>query len=161
MNAATVTAHRDELVAQVERLKAERELLVDALDHIQRTCHGSRTQTRRLRWIALRAKCAIEGNDEWRVADVPVNDPMIEKLREIIKGVFPIAKAELSSLVSGYTTPADQKAGLTAEQLIETIDERGVHSDAVALRQFLLDARRNVPELNVQELNAGEPWVHL
>lgn len=151
----------NQLRDRIEQLKGEREQLVDALDHIMRTCAGSRTQTRRLRWIAVRCRSAIDGNDDWKSVDVPVNDPMIEQLRELIARIFPIAKAELSQLVSGYTTPADQRAGLTAEALIETIDENGVHEDAVVLRKFLLDARRIVPQLNIAELNKGEPWVQL
>jgi hypothetical protein len=37
------------------------ELLVDALDHISRTARGSRTNTRRLRWIEKRAEMAVNG----------------------------------------------------------------------------------------------------
>jgi len=51
-------------------LKAEREELIDALDHISRTAKASATQTRRLRWIAHRADSAIQGED-WRDIDLP------------------------------------------------------------------------------------------
>ena len=43
---------------------------VDALDHIMRVASATRQQTRRSRWIAHRAKCALEGGD-WREMDLP------------------------------------------------------------------------------------------
>lgn len=43
--------------------------LRDALDHIWRVARASRTQTRRLRWIAERARCAIEAED-WKAVDL-------------------------------------------------------------------------------------------
>ena len=45
----------------------------DALDHIMRVAKASRTQTRRLRWIAERARCALEGGEDWREMDLPRN----------------------------------------------------------------------------------------
>lgn len=45
--------------------------LKNALQHILKVCDASRTQTRRLRWIGLRADCAIRGTDEWRTEDLP------------------------------------------------------------------------------------------
>lgn len=51
--------------------KAYIEELVDALDHIMRVAKASRTQTRRLRWIAERARCAIDGGEDWRELDLP------------------------------------------------------------------------------------------
>jgi hypothetical protein len=56
---------------EFQELKAQNELLIDALDHINRTTKGSRTQTRRLRWISLRAESAINGDDKWRESDLP------------------------------------------------------------------------------------------
>ena len=51
--------------------KAYIEELVDAVDHIMRVAKASRTQTRRLRWIAERARCALDGSDDWREMDLP------------------------------------------------------------------------------------------
>ena len=51
--------------------KAEAGDLRDALSHIRHTAESSRSQTRRLRWIALRADCALRGTDEWRTEDLP------------------------------------------------------------------------------------------
>lgn len=45
----------------------------DALDHIMRVAKASRTQTRRLRWIESRARCALEGGEDWRDIDLPKN----------------------------------------------------------------------------------------
>lgn len=44
---------------------------VDALDHIMRTARRSRTQSRRLRWIEARARCALEGGEDWKALDLP------------------------------------------------------------------------------------------
>lgn len=44
---------------------------VDALDHIMRTARRSRTQSRRLRWIEARARCALEGGEDWKELDLP------------------------------------------------------------------------------------------
>ena len=60
--------HLDDLIEQQQKRIAE---LVDALDHIARVANSSRTQSRRDRWICLRANCAISSSDEWRTADLP------------------------------------------------------------------------------------------
>ncbi|MNO15121.1 hypothetical protein D3C76_47790 [compost metagenome] len=44
-----------------DRLEAENKALREALHHIRKTCEQSRTETRRLRWIAQRAQWAIDG----------------------------------------------------------------------------------------------------
>ncbi len=44
-------------------------VLASALDHIAKTAERSRSQTRRLRWIAMRANFALEGR-EYRDIDV-------------------------------------------------------------------------------------------
>lgn len=44
---------------------------VDALDHIMRVARKSRTQSRRLRWIEARARCALEGGEDWKDLDLP------------------------------------------------------------------------------------------
>ena len=44
--------------------------LSDALDHISRVALKSATLTRRLRWIAGRADCALNGTD-WKDLDLP------------------------------------------------------------------------------------------
>lgn len=46
----------------------EIECLRDALDHIRRTALASRTQTRRLRWIAGRAQSALNDDNNWMMA---------------------------------------------------------------------------------------------
>jgi len=52
-------------------LKEINEILIDALDHIARTSRGSRTQTRRSRWIVARAESAVNMNDDWMDIDLP------------------------------------------------------------------------------------------
>jgi len=46
---------------------------VDALDHIMRVANASRTQTRRLRWIAARCADALGLGGDWREIDLPKN----------------------------------------------------------------------------------------
>jgi len=49
------------------------ELLRDALDHIAKTCHQSRQQSRRIRWIEARANGALEGKPyDAKLLDLPI-----------------------------------------------------------------------------------------
>ncbi|MBN3848684.1 hypothetical protein G3N58_17905 [Paraburkholderia sp. Ac-20342] len=57
-----------------ESIMAEVAELRDALDHIARVARNSRQQTRRVRWIQLRAEGALNGTDEWRTVELPRND---------------------------------------------------------------------------------------
>lgn len=70
-SARTYQHRADRLQRTIDGLEnADMAELVDALDHIARACRASRTQTRRIRWIEHRAKCALEGGD-WRDVDLP------------------------------------------------------------------------------------------
>jgi hypothetical protein len=53
----------------------DQEMMRDALDHIVRVCKQSTNQTRRTRWIQLRAECALglKPSSQWRNADLPKN----------------------------------------------------------------------------------------
>jgi len=55
------------------------ELLRDALDHIAKTCHQSRQQSRRIRWIEARANGALEG----KMYDAKLVELPLEVDREI------------------------------------------------------------------------------
>lgn len=92
------------------------ETLVDALDHIARVCRGSRTQTRRIRWIEMRARCAIEGGQDWREAEIPKTDPTLEALRGMIEGIYPVARMAIKFLeqYEPDDLDADQAADLKA-----------------------------------------------
>lgn len=57
-----------------EQIMAEVAELRDALDHIARVARKSRSQTRRIRWIRLRAEGALKGTDEWRTVELPRDD---------------------------------------------------------------------------------------
>lgn len=57
--------------AALKKCESCNEDLADALDHIIRVCRASRTQTRRTRWIAERAQCAIDGTADWKDLDLP------------------------------------------------------------------------------------------
>ncbi|MDN7179055.1 hypothetical protein M0D69_13740 [Caballeronia sp. SEWSISQ10-4 2] len=54
-------------------LQAENKALRGALEHIERTASRSREQSRRVRWIELRANGALTGSTEWRTLDLPKN----------------------------------------------------------------------------------------
>jgi hypothetical protein len=78
--------------------RTEAEQLADALDalrHIIKACKASCTQTRRIRWIALRAADGINGTVHSQRTDLPKKAPeSFESLHmEIVK-----LKAELSAL---------------------------------------------------------------
>lgn len=60
-------------------------VMANALDHIARTAKASRSQTRRIRWIQLRAEMALSGN-EYRDIDIDlprkVTDVTQERLQK-------------------------------------------------------------------------------
>jgi acyl-CoA hydrolase len=68
----------------IEQAREEAAEYVDALDHIMRVANASRTQTRRLRWIAERARCALEGGD-WRELDLPRSGKSYEQKYKELK----------------------------------------------------------------------------
>ncbi len=45
----------------------------DALDHIERIARMSHQMSKRVYWIAQRAKSAIDGDEKWREFDYPRN----------------------------------------------------------------------------------------
>lgn len=58
------------------------ENLIDALDHIMRVTRQASTMTKRLKFIELRAKSALENTDDWREYDYPTNrEPTMKRLR--------------------------------------------------------------------------------
>jgi len=65
---------------------AEGRRLRDALDHIRRTCHHSRTQTRRLRWISRRADLALRGEPfTFDATTEPVKAPSVPALENQLR----------------------------------------------------------------------------
>ena len=56
-----------------EQQKEYLDRCVDALDHIMRMARASRVTSKRLSWIGNRAESAINGNEDWRSAPLPVN----------------------------------------------------------------------------------------
>lgn len=59
------------------------ELMRDALDHIAKTCHQSRQQSRRIRWIEARANGALEGKPyDAKLLELPVEvDREIDRMK--------------------------------------------------------------------------------
>ena len=54
------------------------ELMRDALDHIERVARNSRTQSRRDRWIEVRARYALEGR-RFNMDDMPQYPKMMNR----------------------------------------------------------------------------------
>lgn len=160
---AQVDAARARDDSTLQHVLRDRERMRDALEHIANVCAGSRTSTRRLRWIATRCKSAVDDDEKWRDVDLPVVDPLVEKLRELLRQIFPIAAAELAALVDNHTTLVDEeeRKGATFEELLESIPEPAVVEDCRTLREFLQGTRRNVPEINIEALRAGGDWIEL
>lgn len=65
-----------------ERMKPRFKVLRNALDHIANVARGSRGQSRRNRWIELRALGALNGNDDWRTVDLPKNGEGVRRRLE-------------------------------------------------------------------------------
>lgn len=54
-----------------EAIREQNEDMRDTLDHIIRVCRQSRMQSRRIRWIADRARCGLDGTTHWKCLDLP------------------------------------------------------------------------------------------
>ncbi len=84
--------------------KTELEICQDALDHIMRICRQSDMQTKRLRWIEVRARCALEGGTDWREYDYPKNrDRDRNRLRRKIAQLQAITSEMLALLREAHT----------------------------------------------------------
>lgn len=70
---------------------------VDALDHIARVCRGSNTQTRRIRWLKVRAESGLTGSEDFR-RSIPSTDDTVANLREMIELVFPFVRDAAAGL---------------------------------------------------------------
>lgn len=91
-----------------ETVETRLEDALDALDHIKRVCDGSRTQTRRIQWIKLRAESGITGDSSWQSVDLPSssNNSLIVKnaklkaekaeLLEALEDIHAEAKSEFA-----------------------------------------------------------------
>ncbi len=67
--------------------------MVDALDHIMRVTRQASTMTKRLKFVELRAKSALENTDEWQDYDYPTNrEPTIKRMRVRAQGAEALLK---------------------------------------------------------------------
>lgn len=144
----------EQLAQKLHEARETIERQTDALDHIQRVCAGSRTQTRRIRWIAVRCKSAIDADEKWRDADVPKMDPLVESLRDAVKMIYPVAKAELAALLEAYA-PAEI-ASESDKEVIDAIakEEPLVADDCTRLVEFLDLGKQLVPAIHFAERKA-------
>lgn len=99
----------------VREMNAEAwEEVIDALDHIARVCRGSRTSSRRIRWIEQRAQCAIDGSRDWRELDLPKMDPRVSRLEDLIRTIRPHVAHYRFSIENDVADQLDQFLSKTA-----------------------------------------------
>lgn len=109
--------------------------MVDALDHIFRVARSGRTNSRRDRWIAERARCAIEGGRDWRDINIPKIDPRIRKAEKQIADILPHVQNYIEAI-----READSIDGVIEDQ--EVIDELDELESFVAFANRLPAVRR-------------------
>ena len=88
----------------------------DGLEHIIKVCRMARTQSRRTRWIESRARSAINGDDDWRHADIPKHAPDYKQQRDELLAALDLCKFDslnmsLSDLEFIRNTVAKIKGG--------------------------------------------------
>lgn len=107
-------------------------VMANALDHIARTAKASRSQTRRIRWIQLRAEMALSG-DEYRDIDIDlprrVTGETQEKLQKrmafhiaIKHQLLHAAKAAMSCIGELPPTQARVEAAQMLQAAIESAE---------------------------------------
>ena len=138
--------------------------LVDALDHIARVAKSSRTQSRRDRWICLRANCAISGSDEWETADLPkiIENSRGRELRlraennELAATVERLREALNQSLISwGYIGVPDEEGATykECEKRLEETPQQNLNAVKRELILELVDAYTHKLDSNDEEIN--------
>lgn len=150
LTATQIAMARGMTIAQalegLEKRVAEQEIMVtrfgDALEHITHVCQGSRQRTRRIRWIELRADCALKNTEDWKTVDLPRHEPEAAKLCGMIASVYDIVKREIEALKDVYT---DNATG-------EITDEQA-KADLKLLERFVRDAFHHVESIRHYEEN--------
>ena len=102
------------------------EVYVDALDHIRRVASSSRSMSRRNRWIAGRADCALTGND-WKELEYPRMKWDQYKLRTRVEALEKTMEQVINLLGS-------DSAEKTIQQ-IRTLCEETLQAEPVDIRE--------------------------
>lgn len=124
-----------------DRIAPRFKVLRNALEHIAATARRSRSQSRRLRWIELRALGALNGTDEWRTVDLPKNgegvrrrlvheiaerDALIQALQKALAYWMPKVFDERSEhdayLLVGYQGETEESWGEKAQAELERLN---------------------------------------
>ncbi|WP_198389683.1 Lar family restriction alleviation protein [Burkholderia ubonensis] len=105
--------------------------LQDALDHIARVARGTREQSRRQRWIELRALGALNGTDEWRTLPLPRNGETVRRRLMHTIDELRAENAELRALVP-HTSPAVRAILAERRRRVEQEGWTPGHDDACA-----------------------------
>ncbi|ACR14996.1 hypothetical protein BcepIL02_gp03 [Burkholderia phage BcepIL02] len=131
-----------------DRIAPRFKVLRNALDHVARVARGSRGQSRRNRWIELRALGALNGTDEWRTVDLPKNGEGVRRRLEHEIGELQAVKQALQKALA-YWMPKvfDERSAHDAYLLVgyegETEESWGEKMQAELAR---LNAIINAPQ---------------
>ncbi|KVO82436.1 hypothetical protein WL21_08940 [Burkholderia ubonensis] len=132
--------------------------LRDALDHIARVARGSREQSRRQRWIELRALGALNGTEEWRTLPLPRNGDGVR--RRLVHRISEL-DGEVERLNAIIATRPDQpepRAEVTddkqdkAKGFIKTLSGI-IHDQTVAMQSAIIEWRHG------NGAEAGLSWI--
>ena len=116
---------KDRLIAE---LRAQVTTAHDALDHIKRAAHASRTQTRRIRWIARRAEYGITGqpysDTAFDLERIPSNESeqMRAKRRATaLRSALGEALGELQCIAHTHGMTVNMQATIDRLQVVHTV----------------------------------------
>lgn len=109
-------------------------ILASALDHIAKTAAQSRTQTRRLRWIKIRAEFALEGR-EYRDIEVDLpkdGGPATAEKLKLALGKMKLERDELLAALSRLKLERDELLAALREASVGDIGALGIVRAAIA-----------------------------
>ncbi|KVT65644.1 hypothetical protein WK55_31305 [Burkholderia ubonensis] len=143
---------------EVQRWIDENVALRDALDHIARVARGSREQSRRQRWIELRALGALNGTDEWRTLPLPKNGDGVR--RRLVHRISELeAEVErLNAMIAAHPDQPETRVDVTddkqdkAKGLIKTLSDI-IHDQTVAMQSAIIEWRHG------NGAEAGLSWI--
>lgn len=144
-------------LASAGGVEVEIDRLRDALEHIQKACVLSRTQSRRIRWIETRAHGALIGDDRLhRSIDLPKDGgpDTAEKLRRRMlqdRHTFRVAQGLAAGILSAARSKEREVAdGLRAELEAVKRDAKAIsRADVSKAARFICD--RSAKEMGIDK----------
>lgn len=119
MSAAHIHERSDKAAREVDPM-----MLANALDHIACTAAKSRTQTRRIRWIKLRAEYALQGREYMEIdVDLPKDGGpnTAEKLKNKADHLKRMNRELLAALQAVLAASADADTRAMALAVIDRV----------------------------------------